>query len=148
MKKVVVGIISILIVAAIAVAVAFTINSSSKPISEKENINSNSNKVENQQKEQKVGYDIILSNKDITIEKGQTASFDITFTNPNEMSIREYIVCDDQNDIILVKYSDMHNNKISVDVDALRVGSTKILICDYEYPDVKEYVKVNVIETK
>lgn len=29
----------------------------------------------------------------------------------------------------------------------MKVGVTEILVCDYEYPDMKEIVKVNVLET-
>ena len=102
--------------------------------------------VDNQEKGQNEGYEIILSENDITIEKGSEASFDITFTNPDESSIREYITCEDQDDIILVKYSMLENKKITVEVEALKVGTTEILVCDYNYPDRKEIVRVNVVE--
>lgn len=106
--------------------------------------NSNSNNVETQKTEE--GYEIKVSKKDITIEKGTEASFDITFTNPDESSIREYIHCEDQDDIVIVKYSALEDKKITVEVEALKVGVTEIVVCDYNYPNIKEIVKVNVIE--
>lgn len=147
MKKVIIGIVSAVIV--IAIVVAFVINIGKKSNYEKKI--SNSNNVENQEieqteKTQKEGYEIIVSKKDITIEKGSQTSFDITFTNPDESSIREYIKCEDQNDIIIVKYTALENKKITVEVEALKAGTTEILVCDYEYPEVKEIVKVNVVE--
>ncbi len=133
-----------------------------------ENINSSSNKIENNKaeesdkKEEKAnntslttnnseskkndGYEIIVSKKELTIEKGKEASFDITFTNPDESSIREYIKCEDQSEIITVKYTPLENKKITVEVEALKEGETEILVCDYNYPDRKEIVKVNVVE--
>lgn len=113
---------------------------------EEKNVNTNSNSVKVQEKDQSEGYEINVSKKEITIEKGKEASFDITFTNPDESSIREYIHCDDQNDIVIVKYSALENKKITVDVEALKAGATEITVCDYNYPDVKEIVKVNVID--
>ena len=83
-----------------------------------------------------------------TVEKGKTASFDITFTNPDESSIREYITCKDQEDIILVKYGMLEDKKINVEIEALKVGYTEITICDYNYPDTNMIVKVNVIEAE
>lgn len=109
-----------------------------------ENTNSTSNTTKNQ--EQKDGYEIIVSNKNITVEKGSTASFNITFTNPDESSIREYIHCKDQSDIIVVRYSDVINKKINVELEALKVGVTEIEVSDYNYPDKKEIIKVNVVE--
>ena len=50
-------------------------------------------------------YEINLSKTELTIKKGETESFEITFENPDESSIREYIKCQDQNRIVLVKYS-------------------------------------------
>lgn len=113
---------------------------------EEKNVNTNSNSVKVQEKDQSEGYEINVSKKEITIEKGKEASFDITFTNPDESSIREYIHCDDQNDIVIVKYSALENKKITVDVEALKAGATEITVCDYNYPDVKEIVKVNVVD--
>lgn len=93
------------------------------------------------------GYNIDISNKDITVKKGETVSFNIKFNNPDITTIREYIQCDDQNDIVLVKYSDVDDDeRINVDVDGLKVGETKIVVADYSYPDVKEIVKVHVVE--
>ena len=145
MKKIVIGVICVLIVAAIVIALI--INSGAKTNSENEIINSNASDLEEiKEIDEEEGYEIIVSKKDITIEKGSEASFDITFTNPDESSIREYIKCEDQNDIILVKYSDLKDKKITVEVEALKVGITEISICDYNYPDAKEIVKVNVVE--
>ena len=110
--------------------------------------NSNSNNVETQKTKTEEEYEIKVSKKDITIEKGTEASFDITFTNPDESSIREYINCEDQNDIVIVKYSALEDKKITVEVEALKVGATEIVVCDYNYPNIKEIVKVNVIEKK
>ena len=92
------------------------------------------------------GYDVVVSTKEITVKKGKEESFDITFTNPDESSIREYIKCKDQNDIAVVKYSDIENKKIKVDVEGLKVGTTEIEVSDYNYPDIKQIVKVNVVE--
>ena len=146
MKKIVIGVICILIV--VAIVIAIVISSGAKSNSGNEIINADSNNVENKEVEEKEGYDIVVSKKDITIKKGSEESFDITFTNPDESSIREYIKCEDQNDIILVKYSDLKDKKITVEVEALKVGVTEISICDYNYPEVKEIVKVNVVEEK
>ena len=142
MKKVIIGAVIILII--VVIAVIFINNKGEK--SNSKNEIANLSNTENQEMEQKEGYEIILSKKEITIEKGKEASFDITFTNPDESSIREYIVCEDQNDIILVKYTPLEDSKITVEVEALKVGSTEILVCDYNYQDVKEIVKVNVVE--
>ena len=38
------------------------------------------------------------------------------------------------------------NKKITVDVEALKAGATEITVCDYNYPDVKEIVQVNVVD--
>ena len=89
-----------------------------------------------------------LSNKNITVEKGSIASFNITFTNPDESSIREYIYCKDQSDIIVVKYSDVINKKINVELEALKIRVTEIVVSDYNYPDKKEIIKINVVEKK
>ena len=40
----------------------------------------------------------------------------------------------------------LENKKITVEVEALKVGTTEILICDYNYLDRNEIVKVNVVE--
>ena len=168
MKKIIV--LSVFIIIFIAVAIFLMGDFFNKSSSENEVVNSILNyveKQENQSVEQNIanetsktnevveinepnkskeGYDINISNKEITIEKGKKSSFVVTFTNPDESSIREYINCEDQNDIILVKYSDIKDSKITVDIDALKVGSTEISVCDYNYPEVKEIVKVKVIE--
>ena len=82
----------------------------------------------------------------ITIEKGSKASFDITYTNPDETSIREYITCEDNHDIILFRYYPINDGKTTIEVDALKAGTTEIVICDFDYQDVKAIVKVNVVE--
>ena len=135
MKKIIIGIVSLLIV--VIIAIAIIINFGTK---------SNSDNTESQEIEQKNGYKIVASKKDITINKGSTTSFNITFTNPDELSIREYIDCKDKDDIIIVRYTALENRKITVEVEALKVGTTEIVIYDYDYPDMKEIVKVNVVE--
>ena len=140
MKKII-GIIIVLII--IVIAIALIVNLGGKPSSENEIINESNT----ESKEIEEGYEIIVSKENITIEKGSEASFDIIFTNPVESSIREYIKCEDQNDIILVKYSDLKDKKITVDVEALKTGPTEIMICDYNYPNKKAIVKVTVVET-
>ena len=97
---------------------------------------------------QSEGYGIIVSKKDIVLEKGTTESFDIIFTNPDESSIREYIHCEDQADIVTVKYSMYKDHKITVEVDALKEGTTEIEICDYNYRNITKIVKVTVIDSK
>ena len=158
MKKIIIRIIIVLIVAAIAIVLIS--NFSTKPNPEVENSsssasNAESEKVENatsntstteSKEEPKEGYEINVSEKEIIIEKGAEASFDITFTNPDETSIREYIHCEDQDDIIVVKYTPLEDSKITVEIKALKEGTTEIVVCDYNYPDVKEIVKVNVEE--
>ena len=143
MKKIIVLILCIL--AVVVTAVTLTNIFKTKPVSEKEITNSNSNNLESQEKE---GYEIKVSKKDITIEKGEKTSFEITFTIPDISSVREYITCKDQSDIIIVRYSDVIDRKITVEVEALKVGTTEIEVCDYNYPDTKEIVKVNVVEAK
>ena len=160
MKKVVIGIVSVLVVVAIAVVAMRCF--STKPNSENVIDNSSRSNTENQETkpnetkpnedepkeiENDEGYEIIVSKKDISIEKGEETSFEITFTNPDESSIREYIKCEDQDDIILVKYSPLDDKKITVEVEGLKAGTTEISVCDYNYPDVKEIVKVNVTES-
>lgn len=147
MKKVLIGVLCVLIVVAIAVALVMNFGAKSTP--ENVKADSNTNNVESQetkQEEQKEGYEIIVSKKEITLEKGKETSFEITFTNPDETSIREYIHCEDQSDIIVVRYTPLKDYKITVEVEALKAGTTEILVCDYDYPDVKEIVKVNVVE--
>ena len=127
----------------IGAIVALAINFSAKTNNESEILKPDSNNTEKQEKE---GYEIIVSKKEITIEKGKETSFDIIFTNPDESSIREYIKCEDQDDIILVKYSMLEDKKITVEIEALKAGVTEILVSDYNYPDIKEIIKVNVLE--
>lgn len=147
MKKVVILILCLLIIG--GCLYAFTKNSKTETPKESQSVES---KVESKEIESEVesekpeGYDILLSKKELTIKKGSSESFEITFTNPDETSIREYIHCDDQSDIVIVKYSDMANKKINVEVEGLKAGETKILVSDYEYPDFKEYVTVKVVE--
>ena len=144
MKKVILG-----ILCAVFIIVCVVLNSENfKNKSNSENTinNSTQENSQNNQKQEKEGYDIIVSKKEITIEKGKEESFDITFTNPDETSIREYIKCQDNNDIIIVQYSDLIDGKINVDVKGLKAGNTEISVCDYNYPERKEIVKVNVVE--
>lgn len=169
MKKIVIWILSVLIASSIVTAFMYVTkinpesennkskqkientekksdNAAAESNSKTETVESDSNKTEAKDAEQKDGYDIIVSEKNITIEKGSKASFDITFTNPDESSIREYIKCEDQHDIIIVSYSMLEDKKITVDVEGLKVGTTLIAISDYNYPNKKEIVKVNVVE--
>ena len=170
MKKLLIGIICILVIGATAYALIKVSGAKSNQPNENGNLNNTGNQVVetkknetesnqnvttskegepnevNNQEESKEGYEIIVSKKDITLAKGQVASFDITFTNPDELSIREYIKCKDQDDIILVSYSNLENSKITVDVEALKAGDTEISICDFNDPDMKEIVKDRVIE--
>ena len=143
MKKIIIGVLSVLVV--VAIAVALIINFGVKSNNENEIVNSNNN-VESQEKKQTEGYEIIISKKDITLEKGSKTTFDITFTNPDELSIREYIKCEDQGDIVTVIYSMIEDKKITVTVEALKAGYTEIVVSDYAYPEMKEIVKVNVID--
>ena len=92
------------------------------------------------------GYEINVSKKELTIKKGAKESFEITFTNPDESSIREYINCEDQNDMVIVSYTPLNDSKITVEVEGLKKGTTEIEVCDYNYQNVKEIIKVNVTE--
>ena len=171
MKKTV--ILSVLIVAAVVIGLVY--NFSIKPNSEKEVKQPDTSSVEtnegenqgngnaeidnpqsgnaegtnpesgNQETEQE-GYEILVSQKELTVGKGKEASFDITFTTPDPMLIREYITCKDQDDIITVKYTPLKDRKITVEVEALKAGSTEISICDFEYPNRVVIVNVNVVE--
>ena len=144
MKKII-GIIIILVV--VAIVIFLMSHSSNKTTSGNEIANTNS--VENKVVEQKIlngESSVIVTDKEITIVKGTKSNFVVTFTNPDESSIREYIKCKDQDDIVLVKYSDIENKKITVEVEGLKAGTTEITISDYTYPDIQEIVKVNVIE--
>ena len=145
MKKVVILILCLLIIG--GCLYAFTKNSKTESDVESVESKTESKEIESEVESEKLeGYDILLSKKELTIKKGSSESFEITFTNPDETSIREYIHCDDQSDIVIVKYSDMANKKINVEVEGLKAGETKILVSDYEYPDFKEYVTVKVVE--
>ena len=156
MKKVIIIYLCLLLAGGV---VYFVMNSSKDATTDSESIESKieskevessstkeSTKEESKSEEKQEGYEIILSQKELTVEKGKTATFDITFTNPDETSIREYIHCDDQNDMVEVRYAPIKNKKITVEVDGLKPGQTEILVSDYEYPDTKVYVKVNVVE--
>ena len=156
MKKVLIGIICGLIIGGIIFAV---INQSKKDTGSKSEPSKSS--VESKQKESKAekdssesaekeetneGYEILVSKKELTIEEGSTESFEITFTNPDEMSIREYIHCDDQGKTVEVRYTPLENKKTTVEVEGLKAGKTQLLISDYEYPNYKIFVNINVIE--
>ena len=145
MKKAVILILCLLIIG--GCLYAFTKNSKTESDVESVESKIESKEIESEvESEKPEEYDIVLSKKELTIKKGSSESFEITFTNPDETSIREYIHCDDQSDIVVVKYSDMANKKINVEVEGLKAGETKILVSDYEYPDFKEYVTVKVVE--
>ena len=152
MKKVIIICLCLLLAGGV---VYFVMNSSKDATTDSESIeskienkeiDSTSDKEETQSEEKQEGYEIITSEKEITVQKGKTSTFDITFTNPDETSIREFIHSDDQDDIIEVRYTPIENKKITVEVEGLKIGKTEILISDYEYPDTKVYVKVNVVE--
>lgn len=132
----------VIVIVVLAIGVAFACKSFIKPNEEKANDNSVENNTEKEQAN--VGYDVLVSEKELTIEKGKKASFEITFTNPDESSVREYIHCQDQDDIVTVTYSVIKDKKITVQVEGLKEGTTEIIVSDYNYPDVKEVVKVNV----
>ena len=152
MKKFIAFILCVLLIGVIVFAIYTSSNKKSDSIESTPNVESKteektqeSEKAESTENEEsKEGYEILLSKKEITIKEGSTESFEITFTNPDETSIREYIHCDDQSDIVEVRYTPLDNKKITVEVKGLKPGSTEILISDYEYPNYKEYVKVIV----
>lgn len=146
MKKVVIGIIIVLVVGGLVAFLIVNNNSKQKP--QIEASKSSENSAVNKEQEQKKGYEIKVSKKEITIEKGESSSFEVTFTNPDSTSIREYIDCKDQNKIVTVSYSDIKGGKMTVEVEGLKVGTTEIEISDYEYPETKEIVKVNVVNKK
>ena len=146
MKKGIIVIVCLLVIAAIVCAFAF--NSSSKSEKGEENVVANTSNAENKEDEEKEGFDVLVSEKELTVEKGSEESFVITFTNPDLTSIREYIHCEDQSDIVTVRYTDMIDGKITVYVEGLKVGDTEIEVCDYNYQDMKEIVKVHVVEKK
>ena len=150
MKKVVIILASLAIVAAVATAIIMNVT---KPKTENgtnntSSANTASNAVSNttQETEGKEGYNVEVSKKEITMKKNTRDSFVVTFTTPDESSIREYIYCKDQNNIILVSYGNVIDKKITVGVDALKVGTTEITVKDYENPNKKEIVKITVTE--
>ena len=151
MKKFIAFILCVLLIGVIMFAIYTSSNKKSDSIestpiveSKTEEKTQESEKAESTEEVSKEGYEILLSKKEITIKEGSTESFEITFTNPDETSIREYIHCDDQSDLVEVRYTPLDNKKITVEVKGLKPGSTEILISDYEYPNYKEYVKVVV----
>lgn len=141
---------ALIILLFVVIAIAFIISKQNKNNTDFKSNSVESNIIEDQNLDsnitQKDGYEIIVSKKDITLEKGKEESFEITFTNPDELSILEYITCEAQDDIIIVKYTPLENKKITVEVEALKAGEAEISICDYNYPDKKEIVNVKVIE--
>lgn len=159
MKKTIICGILVVGVVAIVLIAKFSIKSNSEHEIDNsnstivENYENGNEEIDNQEKgnqevenQEKDGYEIIVSKKNITLEKGTETSFDITFTNPDESSIREYITCKDQSDIIEVRYGMLEDRKITVEVEGLKVGVTEIVLCDFSYPDRKEIVKVNVTD--
>ena len=154
MKKSLAFILCLLLIGVIVFAIIISTNKKSDSIestpiveSKTEEKTQESEKAESTEPEEsKEGYEILLSKKEITVEEGATESFEITFTNPDETSIREYIHCDDQADLVEVRYTPLENKKITVEVEGLKPGTTEISISDYEYPEVKTSVKVSVIE--
>ena len=145
MKKIIIGIIIILVVAA---ALVFLMSHfADKSTTGNEIVNTaNVEKQVTEPKNLDGGSSVIVTDKEITIVKGSKSTFVVTFTNPDESAIREYIKCKDQDDIVLVKYTDIENKKTTVEVEGLKAGSTEIIVSDYTYPELQEIVKVNVIE--
>ena len=142
MKKVVIALIVVLI--AVGIAFAIITNISTKEVAKNEiaNTDTESDAVENEEE----GFDILVSKEEITVKKGEEESFEITFTNPDLTSIREYIHCDEQSNVVVVKYSDLVDDKITVYVEGLKAGDTEIEVCDFNFQDVKKFVKVHVVE--
>jgi len=143
MKKIVIGIVSVLLVGGL---VAFVIvNNNSKQNTENETPKTNENEnVNDKETEQKEEY-VKVSKNEITIAEGKSTSFVVTFTNPDLSTIREYVNCKDQGKIADTSYTDIIDGKMTVIVEGLTVGSTEIEISDYEYPESKAIVKVNVV---
>ena len=142
MKKFLLGFLCVIIAGFVALTLGFYFGGK---ISNEGGIDKKNN-TESQETTKKEGYEINVSNKDITVNVGEEESFEITFTNPDESSIREYIKCKDQDNVIIVKYSDLEDKKITVTVEGLKAGDTEVEVSDYNYPDMKEIVKVNVVE--
>ena len=140
MKKVLIVLVVVLIVVGVAYAIMTNVSTEENAKNEV----TNTNEVENEIEEEKEGYDVLVSKKELTIEKRKEETFEITFTNPDLTSIREYIHSDEQSDIILVKYTDLVDDKITVYVEGLKEGTAEILVCDYNYPEVNEIIKVTV----
>jgi uncharacterized protein YxeA len=142
MKKVVIGLIVVLIVAGVTYAIITNISTKEVAKNEIANTDTESDAVENEEE----GFDILVSKEEITVKKGEEESFEITFTNPDLTSIREYIHCDEQSNVVVVKYSDLVDDKITVYVEGLKAGDTEIEVCDFNFQDVKKFVKVHVVE--
>ena len=86
---------ALIILLFVVIAIAFIISKQNKNNTDFKSNSVESNIIEDQNLDsnitQKDGYEIIVSKKDITLEKGKEESFEITFTNPDELSILEYI---------------------------------------------------------
>ena len=142
MKKVVIGIVCALIVGGL---VAFLIvNNNSKQKEENETTKTSENVKETEQKKEYVK----VSKNEITVVKGKSTSFVVTFTNPDLSTVREYINCKDSSKIVDISYTNIVDGKMTVEVEGLKVGTTEIEVSDYEYPESKEIVKVKVVNKK
>ena len=142
MKKVVIGIVSALLVGGL---VAFLIvNNNSKQNSEKETPKTSEKE---QEKKEETEY-VKVSKNEITVVKGKSTSFVVTFTNPDLSTVREYINCKDSGKMVDISYTDIVEGKTTVEVEGLKVGTTEIEISDYEYPESKAIVKVKVVDKK
>ena len=142
MKKVVIGIVSVLLVGGL---VAFLIvNNNSKQNSEKETPKTSEKE---QEKKEEAEY-VKVSKNEITVVKGKSTSFVVTFTNPDLSTVREYINCKDSGKMVDISYTDIVDGKTTVEVEGLKVGTTEIEISDYEYPESKAIVKVKVVDKK
>ena len=142
MKKIIISIVGVLLVGTLVVFLIIN----NKPQDQLGNETSKTNENSSETKKT-AGYKIIVSENEITVEQGKKHSFEVTFTNPDLTSIREYIVCKDQDKLVSVTYSAIENGKMTIEVEGLEVGTTEIEISDFEYPETKEIVKVNILET-
>ena len=142
MKKVVIGIVCVLIVGGLITFLIVNNNSKQKP--ENETTKTSENVKETEQKKEYVK----VSKNEITVVKGKSTSFVVTFTNPDLSTVREYINCKDSSKIVDISYTDIVDGKTTVIVEGLKVGTTEIEVSDYEYPESKEIVKVNVVNKK
>ena len=142
MKKVVIGIVCVLIVGGLVAFLIF--NNNSKQKEENETTKTSENVKETEQKKEYVK----VSKNEITVVKGKSTSFVVTFTNPDQESIREYINCKDSSKIVDISYTNIVDGKTTVEVEGLKVGTTEIEVSDYEYPESKEIVKVKVVNKK